>query len=63
MATITINTYDPEGRFDMDKEEAKVFFKFVEAKAIEAGYDVAYDEAIYVDAESEEFVSNIFANY
>ncbi|MEN0629813.1 hypothetical protein AAIG33_20570 [Phytobacter ursingii] len=63
MTTITINTYDPEARFDMNKEQAKEFFKFVEAKAIEAGYDVAYDEAISVDEESEEFVEKLFSNY
>ena len=63
MTTITINTYDPEGRFDMDKEEANKFFKFVESKAIEAGYDVAYDEAISIDEESEAFVEKIFSNY
>jgi len=63
MTTITINTYDPEGRFDMNREEAKEFFKFVEAKAIEAGYDVAYDEANYVDEESEAFVEKLFSNY
>lgn len=63
MKTITINTYDPAGRFNMTDEEAKVFFDYVEQKAIESGYDVEYTSTISVDTESEEFVSNLFENY
>lgn len=63
MATITINTYDPAGRFNMTDEEAKVFFDHVAQKATEAGYDVEYTSAISVDTESEEFVSKLFQQY
>lgn len=60
MTTITINTYDPAGRFDMDAAQAKEFFALVAKKAEDAGYDVAFVEAIQVDELSEEFVSQVF---
>lgn len=63
MKTITINTYDPANRFNMNDAEAKDFFKFVEQKATEEGYAVKYTSAISVDEESEEFVSNLFQQY
>lgn len=63
MTTITINTYDPAGRFDMNNDEAKAFFAFVERKAIKAGFDVFYTEDISVDEDSERFVENCFQNY
>ena len=62
MTTITINTYDAEGRFDMNREEAKEFFALIEKKAIEAGYDVEFAESISVDEESESFVNKCFEN-
>lgn len=62
MTTITINTYDAEGRFDMTQEEAKEFFALIEKKAIEAGYDVEFAESISVDEESESFVNKCFEN-
>ena len=34
MTTITINTYDPEARFNMSGEEAKEFFAFVEDQVL-----------------------------
>ena len=49
MTTITINTYDPEARFNMDKDEAKSFFEFVEKKATDAGFKVQYDSCNYVN--------------
>lgn len=63
MTTITINTYDPEARFDMSQEEAKSFFAFVEGKAKESGFDVQYDCCNYVDEESERFVEKCFGDY
>lgn len=63
MTTITINTYAPDSRFDMSKEEAKDFFAFVQRKAESLGYDVAFDEAISVDEESERFVEKCFSEY
>jgi len=63
MTTITINTYAPDSRFDMSKEEAKDFFAFVQRKAESLGYDVAFDEAVSVDEESERFVEKCFAEY
>ena len=63
MTTITINTYDPEGRFDMDKDQAKEFFKHVQQKALEAGHEVKFEYTTHVDEESERFVENIFSNY
>lgn len=60
MTTITINTYDPEGRFDMDAAQAKEFFSLVAKKAEEAGHDVAFVESVQVDELSEEFVSQVF---
>ncbi|OCG65005.1 hypothetical protein A9G48_01140 [Gilliamella sp. wkB18] len=63
MTTITINTYDPAGRFNMDDDEAKAFFNFVEKEAIEAGFDVVRTCAIDVDPESEEFMEKTFQNY
>lgn len=61
--TITINTYDPANRFNMNEAEAKDFFKFVEQKATEEGYAVKYTSDISVDEESEDFVSNLFQQY
>lgn len=63
MTTITINTYDPEARFNMSEEEAKEFFAFVEQQAKESGFDVRYDSCTHVDEESERFVENCFQNY
>ncbi|EHY9925859.1 hypothetical protein K5B75_002375 [Salmonella enterica subsp. enterica serovar Ank] len=63
MTTITINTYDAAGRFDMNDAQAKEFFSFVEKQAINAGYTVEFSEAISVDEESERFVENCFINY
>lgn len=61
--TITINTYDPANRFNMNEAEAKDFFKFVEQKATEEGYAVKYTSDISVDEESEDFVSNLFQQF
>ncbi|HCL5074819.1 TPA: hypothetical protein N2F43_004174 [Salmonella enterica] len=63
MTTITINTYDAAGRFDMNDAQAKEFFSFVEKRAIDSGYAVEFVEAISVDEESERFVENCFINY
>lgn len=63
METITINTYDPANRFDMDDEQAKKFFKHVEQKALDEGYDVQFTEAVSVDQFSEDFVTKCFENY
>lgn len=63
MTTITINTYDPAGRFDMNNDEATEFFSYIEAKALEAGYEVAFTESNVVDQESEVFVEKCFQNY
>ncbi|MDF7681521.1 hypothetical protein PT300_15470 [Enterobacteriaceae bacterium ESL0689] len=63
MTTITINTYDPEARFDMDANEAKKFFDYVKEQAIAAGYDVEYASDIQVDEESERFTETCFQNY
>ncbi|ECJ5891750.1 hypothetical protein FNH88_19150 [Salmonella enterica subsp. salamae] len=63
MTTITINTYDAAGRFDMDDAQAKEFFSFVEKQAIAAGYAIEFVEAISVDEESEHFVENCFINH
>lgn len=63
MTTITINTYDPAGRFDMTEDEAKEFFSYVQAEAINAGYDVTFTESNYVDQESEDFVEQCFQSY
>lgn len=63
MTTITINTYDPEARFNMDNDEAKSFFEFVEKKATDAGFKVQYDSCNYVDEESERFVEKCFEDY
>ncbi|MEM0567597.1 hypothetical protein [Salmonella enterica] len=62
MTTITINTYDAAGRFNMDDAQAKEFFSFVEKQAIAAGYAIEFVEAISVDEESEHFVENCFIN-
>ena len=61
--TITINTYDPASRFDMNNAEARKFFEFVAKKAAENGYVVKYTSAISTDKESEDFVSNLFQQY
>ncbi|MBZ6561987.1 hypothetical protein [Klebsiella michiganensis] len=63
MTTITINTYDPEARFDMSTEEAKSFFAFVESRAKASGFDVKYDSCSFVDEESERFVEKCFEDY
>lgn len=63
MTTITINTYDPEARFNMSGAEAKDFFAHVQNKAVEAGFDVAFTEASSVDETSEAFVATCFENY
>ncbi|EBR8784912.1 hypothetical protein D5P06_06085 [Salmonella enterica subsp. enterica serovar Agbeni] len=63
MNTITINTYDPEARFDMTQEEAKGFFEFVAKKAEEQGYEIKYECSNYVDEESERFVEECFKEY
>ena len=63
MSTITINTYDPAGRFDFDTETAGRFFKYVEEQAKAQGYDVEFYEAISVDSDSEEFVSECFQEF
>ncbi|EAU0368164.1 TPA: hypothetical protein ACJGT4_003401 [Salmonella enterica subsp. enterica] len=63
MTTITINTYDAAGRFDMNDAQAKEFFSFVEKQAIDSGYAVEFIEAVSVDEESERFVENCFINY
>lgn len=61
--TITINTYDPAGRFNFDDETARKFFDYIEARATDLGYSVEYDEAISVDEASERFVNNCFEVY
>lgn len=63
MTTVTINTYDAAGRFNMENNEAKDFFKFVETQAINSGYEMVYDEATCVDEESERFITKCFENY
>ena len=63
MTTVTINSYDPAGRFNMDSEQAQRFFKHVECEAKKAGYDVEFDEALRVDEFSEKFVSDLFEDY
>ncbi|WP_281083931.1 hypothetical protein [Klebsiella quasivariicola] len=63
MTTITINTYDAAGRFDMDDAQAKEFFAFVENEAKAAGYEVAFVEALSVDEESERFTETCFQKY
>lgn len=63
MKTITINTYDPAGRFNMSEDDAKEFFLFLKERAVEAGYEVTFSESNYVDEESEEFVEKCFQNY
>lgn len=63
METITINTYDPANRFNMDDEQASQFFQYVEKTAIAEGYAVSFTSAIYVDQLSEDFVSKCFENY
>ena len=63
MKIITINTYDPEGRFGMNAERAGKFFKHVEQKALDEGYDVQFTEAVSVDQFSEDFVTKCFENY
>ncbi|EPV0698339.1 hypothetical protein ACV1IM_003001 [Klebsiella pneumoniae] len=63
MTTITINTYNADGRFDMDEEQAKEFFAFVENEAKTAGYEVAFVEALSVDEESERFTEKCFQKY
>ncbi|MDC9592767.1 hypothetical protein [Xenorhabdus sp. IM139775] len=63
MTTITINTYDPAGRFNFHDNEATKFFAYVEKLAGDAGYDVDYVEAISVDEFSERFVEKALQNY
>ena len=63
MTTITINTYDAAGRFDMNEVEAKEFFAYVEKKAIDAGYEVEFAETTHVDEESEAFVETCFQEF
>lgn len=63
MTTITINTYDVAGRFDMNDVEAKKFFAHVEQVAKEKGFEVEYACADSVDEESERFVENCFQDY
>ncbi|KMJ46700.1 hypothetical protein AB204_02470 [Xenorhabdus khoisanae] len=63
MTTITINTYDVAGRFDMTKEEARKCFQHVETLAIDANYNVDYTESLYTDEESERFVEKAFQSY
>ncbi|HHN8578944.1 TPA: hypothetical protein ACRR44_005286 [Klebsiella quasipneumoniae] len=63
MKTITINTDDPAGRFDMNEAEAKQFFSYVERQATKAGHIVAFVEANYVDEFSEQFVEICFSEY
>ena len=63
MKTITINTYDPEGRFGMNAERAGKFFKYIQQEARNEGYDVQFTEAVSVDEFSEDFVAKRFENY
>lgn len=49
MKIITINTYDPEGRFGMNAERAGKFFKYIQQEARNEGYDVQFTEAVSVD--------------
>lgn len=63
MTTITINTYDPAGRFDMTEEEGKAFFAHVEQQAKDAGFDVEFACNTYVDEQSERFVEKCFQDY
>ena len=63
METITINTYDPANRFNMNDEQARKFFQYVEETAIAEGYEVQFASAISVDQLSEDFVSKCFENY
>lgn len=63
MKTILINTYDPAGRFDLNKSDADIFFSFVAEKAENAGFNVEYTEALSVDENSERFVTDCFKNW
>lgn len=63
MTTITINTYDPEARFNMDAQQAKEFFAFVESEAKQSGYNVEFTEALQTDEESERFTEMCFQKY
>jgi hypothetical protein len=63
MTTITINTYDPAGRFDFDSKTADRFFKYVAEQAEKAGYDVDWTNAIQSDDESERFVEGCFQEW
>lgn len=63
MKTLTINTYDPSGRFNMNTEEATNFFSELEYQAIKDGYDVEYDECNNVDEDSEHYTTKFFENY
>lgn len=63
MQTITINLYDPEGRFNLSGYEAKAFFEFVEKEALEAGYSVTHAFDVAVDTESEDFVSKMYEKW
>ena len=63
MQTITINTYDPAGRFDFDQETAEKFFSYVQAKAEEQGYRVDCCQAISVDEDSEKLMSECFDEF
>ena len=63
MTTITINTASADSRFDMNQIEAARFFASVAQAAESNGYNVEFVEAIRVDQESEQFVTECFENY
>lgn len=63
MKIITINTYDPEGRFGMNAERAVRFFEHLKQEAIDEGYGFQFTKAVSVDEFSEYFVTKHFENY
>ena len=60
--TVYINTYDVEGRFGINNNQAEKLFKQIEMAATKAGYEIEYTSGIFTDDFSQSFADDIFYN-